>query len=172
MNDTSIHVSSEKKVAVMKRLLLVAHMTEEYCNDKKMLKALANALKQEKKRLDGSAYPLLSQDKAALSFQLAELTDILKNRFLKAKNAEQFRMASTCLGDFIARIEKELAPPAPVEEKSETRQTIDAAIDKAKTLGGAAVDKAKTLGGILGKKIGEGVDKIKKSMRDRDSESD
>ena len=159
MSENTVKVSAERKLEVLQRIHLIASMTEEYCNDKKMLAALSRVLKQETKKLANTKYPLTDEDADVLTYQLADLTDIV-NRFKKAKKAEQFRMASTALEDLFTRIEQEIMGTAKLlEEKSETRKKVD-----------TVIEKGSEISAKIEKKIGEGVEKLKKSLRDRDSE--
>ena len=159
MDGNPIQVSAERKLEILQRIHLIGSMTEEFCNDKKMLASLRRTLKQESKKLSRTKYPILGDDVGKLNYLLTQLTDVVR-RFQKAKKAEHYRMADTELSELYVQIEQDIVATAMrLTEKSELRKRIEESLKKADAL-------TKT----LEKDAEGGSEPPKKAIRDRDSE--
>lgn len=159
MDENNVKVSAERKLELLQRIHLIAGMTKEYCTDKKMLASLNRALKQETKKLANTKYPFSDADVSSLDRHLGDLTGIVCS-FKKAKKAEQYSLTATALEEFFNGINKDIAETKEcLTEKPEILKKLE-----------TVLEKGDELSAKIEKKIGEGVEKLKKSLRDRDSE--
>lgn len=159
MDENPIQVSAERTLEILQRILLIGSMTEEFCNDKKMLSSLSRTLKQESKKLARSKYPFLGNDTDKLHYLLTQLREVV-HRFKKAKKAEHYRMASTGLSEFFGRIEQVIVDTAAcLAEKSEFRKRMQENLKKADAFTRQLESKSEG-----------GSEPPKKAIRDRDSE--
>lgn len=149
--DDLSRISLLKRMALYERYLLLARMAEKYANDRSVLRAMRKIARSERKGLRNSRYPMETKDLQEALVSIDELYGIL-NSLVRASGYDRYRLASKALNEFLEKLEKEYGEAeSKVQGKASARDTIDAAIDKAKT---------------IGEVIGKGVEEIKKTVKD------
>lgn len=153
-NEDSAKVSLMKKKDLFEKYLLIARLAEKYANDKSVVRSMKKLARNECKILQTSRYPMEAADLQESIMVICELRDILGS-LAKASALERYRLASGALADFLERLEKKYRETMnAAQAKMTARETLDAAIGKAKS---------------IGEVIGRGVEEIKKTMHDLSS---
>lgn len=149
--EDSTRISLLKRMALYERYILLARVAEKYANDKSVLRAMRKIAHNERKGLQTSRYPMETKDIQEALILIGELHGIL-NSLVRASGYDRYRLASEALTEFLEKLEKEYGETEnKVQGKASAKDTIDAAIDKAKT---------------IGEVIGKGVEEIKKTVKD------
>lgn len=143
--------SAEEKIRYYKRFLIISRVAEIYKDDRHMLKQLVKQLKREKQHLARSRFPMSDPDKRDVSLSVTELSDIIK-RLMGIAKIETYKIAEHSLKSYMENLESAVNPP---EDKTAARRVIEQAVDATR---------------VLGAKIEQGVEKIKKTIQDRNSE--
>ena len=163
MTETTVNVSLKKKIELCKGLLLVAQSADFFKEDKKLLKSLASALKNQKKKCANSVYPMTEADKSEVFLHVSDLGEIVL-MLAKVKSVSDFQVWNGRLENFVKVITEKLDAMA-LELKKLEGETV---AGQAKKVFGKVVETAKSLGQSVSSAVDKGVEAIKKNMKDED----
>lgn len=148
-------LSLNEKIKITKRILLLAEISGEYSENRKVIKNVAKIVGEEKKSVASSKYPMLDDDRKAVEKYIAELA-VIAGQLAKAKKVEDWKLCSANLGAFTERVKSQLAAdesllhPAPATAQQNVKKAIDAAAGTAQK---------------IGEQIGEMVSKVERKIK-------
>ena len=163
MTEITASVSLKKKIELCKGLQLIAQSADFFKEDKKLLKSLAAALKNQKKTCATSVYPMTEADKSEVNLLVADLGEIVLN-LAKVKSVSDFQVWHARLVNFVENITKKL-DEMPYQLKEMEGETV---ATQAKKVFDKVVETAKSLGQSVSSAVDKGVEVIKKNMKDED----
>ena len=107
MTELTANVSLKKKAELCKGLLLIAQSADYFKDDKKLLKSLAAALKNQKKACANSVYPMTETDKSEVFLLISDLGEIVL-KLAKVKKVSDFQVWNGRLINFVSNLTNKL----------------------------------------------------------------
>lgn len=163
MAEVSAKVSLMKKMELCNGLRLIAQSADYFKEDKKLLKSLAGALKNQRKKCANSVYPMTEMDKSEVYLLVSDLGEIVL-MLAKVKSVSDFQVWNGRLTNFVSTITEKLDDMA-FEMKKFEGETVAA---QAKKVFEKVMDTARNIGQSVSTAVDKGVEVIKKNLKDED----
>ncbi|MCH5152357.1 MAG: hypothetical protein J1F68_00145 [Clostridiales bacterium] len=163
MAEVSASVSLKKKIELSKGLLLIAQSADFFKEDKKLLKSLAGALNNQKKKCANSVYPMTEIDKSEVFLLVSDLGETVL-KLAKVRNVSDFQVWHGRLYKFTQDLTAKI-DEMDSQLKAMEGETVAA---QAKKVLDKVVESAKSFGQQVSSVVDKGVEALKKNLKDED----